>query len=82
MSSDGATEVDGVLSDDDLDLFRRLAALYEGSDKVAIKKLSKNFQKTIVLGHGLSLKVTKLACMCRRNFAEVSFLLIRTYRQD
>lgn len=42
MSSDGATEVDGVLSDDDLDLFRRLAALYEGSDKVAIKKLSKN----------------------------------------
>jgi hypothetical protein len=42
MSSDRATEVDGVLSDDDLDLFRRLAALYEGSDKVAIKKLSKN----------------------------------------
>lgn len=35
-------EVDGVISDDDLELYRRLDALYEGSDKVAIKKLSKN----------------------------------------
>ena len=33
---------DGVLSDADLELLRRLDALYKNSDKVAIKKLSKN----------------------------------------
>lgn len=33
---------DGVLSDTDLELLRRLDALYAGADKVAIKKLSKN----------------------------------------
>jgi len=33
---------DGVLSDADLELLRRLDALYAGADKVAIKKLSKN----------------------------------------
>lgn len=34
--------IDGVLSDADLELLRRLDALYSGADKVAIKKLSKN----------------------------------------
>lgn len=34
--------IDGVLSDADVELLRRLDALYEGADKVAIKKLSKN----------------------------------------
>ena len=33
---------DDVLSDADVELFRRLDALYAGADKVAIKKLSKN----------------------------------------
>jgi len=42
MSEADSFENDGVLSEDDLDLLRRLEALYEGSDKVAIKKLSKN----------------------------------------
>lgn len=34
--------IDGVLSDADVELLRRLEALYVGADKVAIKKLSKN----------------------------------------
>jgi len=34
--------IDDVLSDADVDLLRRLDALYAGADKVAIKKLSKN----------------------------------------
>ena len=34
--------IDGVLSDADVELLRRLDALYAGADKVAIKKLSKN----------------------------------------
>ena len=33
---------DDVLSDADLELLRRLDSLYEGADKVALKKLSKN----------------------------------------
>lgn len=39
--SDG-DRVDGVLPDTDVELLRRLDVLYAGSDKVAIKKLSKN----------------------------------------
>jgi len=35
-------QFDGVLSDTDLELLGRLDTLYAGSDKVAIKKLSKN----------------------------------------
>lgn len=41
MMSDGDL-FDGVLSDADLELLRRLDALYAGADKVAVKKLSKN----------------------------------------
>lgn len=42
MNMDQSDLFDGVLSDADLDLLRKLDALYAGADKVAIKKLSKN----------------------------------------
>lgn len=42
MPMDDGDMFDGVLSDGDVELLRKLDALYAGSDTVAIKKLSKN----------------------------------------
>lgn len=42
METSNGELFDDVLSDTDLELLRRLDSLYEGADKVAVKKLSKN----------------------------------------
>jgi hypothetical protein len=42
MGEGETTSDDGVLSDDQVEILRRLEALYENADQVAIKKLSKN----------------------------------------
>lgn len=42
MNEDLLQSADGVLTDDDVDLLRRLDSLYLDADKIAIKKLSKN----------------------------------------
>jgi len=42
MNEDLLESSEGVLTDDDVDFLRRLDALYENADKIAIKKLSKN----------------------------------------